>query len=341
MAKIQKERGYKKQLLVLPFDHRGSFQSKMFGFKAPLTPEQLAEVSSYKDIIFEGFEKAVKSGLPKEIMGVLVDEQFGENVIRRAKSGGFTVCICVEKSGQDEFDFEYPNYQEHIEKVQPDLIKVLVRYNPEDEPALNERQATKLAELSRYLEKVNKKYMFELLVPPTADQLKRCGGDKAVYDVKIRPTLMVNAIKELQNRGIEADVWKLEGLDNREDFEKVCAAAIAGGRTDVGCIVLGRGENEAKVREWLKVGANVKGVIGFAVGRTVFWEPLKLYREKKCTREEASQMMATTYGNLCRLWLEERSQFLSENENVAGRAFLNFFPIETCPEAKRKDPISA
>lgn len=307
MAETRKERGYKKQLLVLPFDHRASFQEKMFGIKGTANPEQTKEIASYKDIIFEGFEKAVKSGLPRDIMGVLVDEQFGENVIKRAKSAGFTVCVCVEKSGQDEFDFEYPNYQEHIEKYQPDIIKVLVRYNPEGDRQLNERQATKLAELSRYLDKTNKKYMFELLVPATQEQLDRCGGDKAAYDLNVRPALMVKAIEELQNQGIEADIWKLEGLDKREDFERVCAAARQGGRTNVGCIVLGRGENEAKVREWLKVGANVAGVIGFAVGRTVFWEPLKLYREKKCTREEASQRMATTYGNLCKLWLEERA----------------------------------
>lgn len=307
MADMRKERGYKKQLLVLPFDHRASFQEKMFGIKGVATPEQTKEIASYKDIIFEGFEKAVKSGLPREMMGVLVDEQFGENVIKKAKASGFTVCVCVEKSGQDEFDFEYPNYQEHIEKYQPDIIKVLVRYNPEGDKQLNERQATKLAELSRYLDKANKKYMFELLVPPTEEQLGRCGGDKAAYDLKVRPSLMVEAINQLQKCGVEADIWKLEGLDKREDFEKVCAAARQGGRTNVGCIVLGRGENEAKVREWLKVGANVEGVIGFAVGRTVFWEPLKLYREKKCTREEASQRMANTYGNLCKLWLEERA----------------------------------
>lgn len=307
MSDTRKVRGYQKQLLVLPFDHRASFQEKMFGIKGTPTPEQTKEIASYKDIIFEGFEKAVKSGLPRELMGVLVDEQFGENVIKRAKSAGFTVCVCVEKSGQDEFDFEYPNYQEHIEKFQPDIVKVLVRYNPEGDRTLNERQASKLAELSRYLDKANKKYMFELLVPATPEQLTRCAGDKASYDLNVRPELMVKAIQELQNQGIEADIWKLEGLDKREDFERVCAAARAGGRTHVGCIVLGRGENEAKVREWLKVGANVEGVIGFAVGRTVFWEPLKLYREKKCTREEASQRMATTYGSLCKLWLEARA----------------------------------
>lgn len=307
MAETPKDLGYRKELLVLPFDHRGSFQEKMFGIKGTPTPDQTKEIASYKDIIYEGFEKAVKSGLPRDVMGVLVDEQFGENVLVQAKKAGFTVCLCVEKSGQEEFDFEYPNYAEHIRRFEPQIIKVLVRYNTEGDRILNERQAKKLSELSRFLHQEKRKYMFELLVPPTPEQLTRLGGDKAAFDTQIRPSLMIKAIAELQSRGVEPDIWKLEGLDKKEDFEKVCDAARAGGRSEVGCIVLGRGENENKVREWLKVGANVKGVIGFAVGRTVFWEPLKLYREKKCTREEASQRIATTYGNLCQLWLAERA----------------------------------
>ncbi len=121
-----KQRGYTKQLLVLPFDHRASFQEKMFGIKGTATPEQTKLIASYKMMIYEGFEQAVKSGLPKDIMGILTDEQFGSEVLDRARQNGFTTCICVEKSGQDEFDFEYSDWQQHIERYQPDLVKVLV-----------------------------------------------------------------------------------------------------------------------------------------------------------------------------------------------------------------------
>ncbi|MFM8270481.1 MAG: 2-deoxy-5-keto-D-gluconate 6-phosphate aldolase domain-containing protein [Pseudomonadota bacterium] len=305
MASVQ-DRGYNKQLLVLPFDHRGSFQEKLFGIKGKPTPEETKMIASYKTIIYEGFEKAVRSGLPKDIMGILVDEQFGTEVIQRAKASGFSVSVPAEKSGQDEFDFEYQDYQSHIEKTNPDLVKVLVRYNPEGDKEMNCRQAGRLAELSRYLEKTNRKFMFELLVPATAQQLEQCKGDKKVFDTEMRPALMVRAIRELQKSGIEADVWKLEGLDRTEDFVKVCQAAREGGRDKVGCIVLGRGESSEKVREWLQAGVNVKGVIGFAVGRTVFWEPLKAFKEGKTTREQASDQIANNYSNFCRMWLEAR-----------------------------------
>lgn len=307
MAQSKKPRGYTKELLVLPFDHRTSFQEKMFGIHGKPTPEQTQLISSYKTMIYEGFEKAVKTGLPKEKMAVLVDEQFGQEVIQRARKSNFTLCIAAEKSGQDEFDFEYTDWQKHFETVNPDIVKVLVRYNPEGDATLNKRQAEKLATLSRHLDQVGKAFMFELLVPATKEQLDKVKGDKKLYDVEIRPTLMVRAIQELQKAGIEADIWKLEGLDRKEDFKRVCDAARAGGRDNVGCIVLGRGENEQKVREWLSVGANVPGVIGFAVGRTVFWEPLKGFKENKLTKDQAEDQIAKTYGSLCRLWLEERA----------------------------------
>ena len=110
-----------------------------------------------------------------------------------------------------------------------------------------------------------------------------------------RPQLMVRAIQELQDAGVEPDLWKIEGLDRREDCEKMVAAARRGGRDKVGCIILGGGEDDAKVHEWLATAASVPGFIGFAVGRTVFWQPLVDWRAKKITREQAVDQMAKRY----------------------------------------------
>lgn len=300
--------GYARELLVLPFDHRASFQEKMFNIFAKPSAEQVKLISSYKTMIYEGFEKAVATGLPSQKMGVLVDEQFGSEVILRAKKKGFTLCICAEKSGQEEFDFEYSDYAAHIEKTDPTFVKVLVRYNPEGDAEMNRRQTQRLVELSQHLTRTARLFMFELLVPTTKLQLERCSNDKNLYDVEIRPSLMGRAMETLQDAGVEPDVWKLEGLDRKQDCEKICQTAMRGGRTQVGCIVLGRGENADKVREWLRVGANVKGVIGFAVGRTVFWEPLKAFRENKITHMQAVDQIAKTYTGFCQLWLEARAK---------------------------------
>jgi 5-dehydro-2-deoxygluconokinase len=90
-------------------------------------------------------------------------------------------------------------------------------------------------------------------------------------------------------------VWKIEGLDSQGDCAKVVAAAHRGGRDKVGCIILGRGEDDRKVREWLAVAARVPGFIGFAVGRTTFWDPLVDWRAGRCKREDAVKEVARRY----------------------------------------------
>jgi 5-dehydro-2-deoxygluconokinase len=288
--------GFDKPLYILPFDHRGSFQTKMFGWKGTLTPEQTAEIAAAKEVIYDGFKSALAAGVPKEKGGILVDEQFGAAILRDAAKHGYSTSCPAEKSGQDEFDFEYgEDFAKHIEQFNPTFCKVLVRYNPEGERALNQRQAGRLKRLSDYLHGSKRLFMFELLVPAEPSQLAKVGGDKKAYDRDLRPGLMVQTIHQLQDAGVEADVWKIEGLDRREDCEKVVSAAHRGGRDRVGCIVLGRGEDDKKVREWLTVAAAVPGFIGFAVGRTTFWDPLIDYRAKKITREAAVAEVARRY----------------------------------------------
>jgi myo-inositol catabolism protein IolC len=288
--------GFDQPLYILPFDHRGSFQTKMFGWKGTLTAEQTAEVAAVKQVIYEGFKAAVAGGVAKDKAGILVDEQFGAAILRDARKQGYLTACPAEKSGQDEFDFEYgEDFAKHIEAFDPTFCKVLVRYNPEGDKALNQRQDGRLKRLSDYLHGSGRKFMFELLVPAEKAQLDRVKGDKKAYDLELRPGLMVKAIQQLQDVGVEPDVWKIEGLDRREDCVKVVAAAHRNGRAKVGCIVLGRGEDDKKVRQWLATAANVPGFIGFAVGRTTFWDPLVEYRAKKVTREAAVKEIARRY----------------------------------------------
>jgi len=290
-------RGFDRPLYILPFDHRGSFETKMFGWHEPLSSEQTADIAAAKRVIYDGFLAAIAGGVPRDRAGILVDEQFGAAILRDAAADGFLTACPAEKSGQEEFDFEYgADYARHIEAYAPSFCKVLVRYNPEGDPAVNRRQAERLRRLSDVLASGSaSRLMFELLVPAEAAQLARVQGDKAAYDLDLRPQLMVRAIHELQDAGVEPDVWKIEGLDRRSDCEAIVTAARRGGRDAVGCIVLGRGEDGAKVREWLQTAASVPGFIGFAVGRTDFWQPLVDWKNGQCSREAAVAEIARRY----------------------------------------------
>ena len=301
--------GYERPLYILPFDHRATFQTNLFGWTGPVTQEQTAQIAASKQVIYDGFKAALAAGVPKQNAGILVDEQFGAAILCDAAENSYITCCPAEKSGLKEFDFEYgEDFASHIDLFEPTFCKVLVRYNPEGDTLLNRRQSARLKRLSDYLSARNKsRFMFELLVPPEAAQLERVGGDKKIWDVKIRPGLMVKAIEELQDAQVEADVWKIEGLDLEEDCEKIVQAARRGGRDNVTCIVLGRGEDEKKVREWLATAHRVEGFTGFAVGRTVFWDALVNWRAKKLSREGAVAQIAKRF-----------EEFVDIFENVAA-----------------------
>jgi 5-dehydro-2-deoxygluconokinase len=291
--------GFDSPLYILPFDHRHSFQTKLFGWTGPLAPEQTRQIAATKQLIYNAFKLAIASGtVDEEKAAILVDEQFGADILRDARRHGYTTVCPAEKSGQAEFDFEYgEKFAEHIEAFGPTLCKVLVRYNPEGSAALNERQGARLKRLSNYLHSQSRsRFMIELLVPAEQSQLDRTHGDKRVYDLELRPNLMAGAITQLQDSGVEPDVWKVEGLERRTDCERIVAAARREGRSTVGCIVLGRGEDDEKVREWLAAARGVPGFIGFAVGRTAFWEPLVSWRANRITGEDAVEVIARRYG---------------------------------------------
>ncbi len=293
--------GYDRALFILPFDHRASFEKGLFGFSQPLTEEQTATVAESKQVVYDGFKRALAKGAQREAAGILVDEQFGAAILRDARSQGFITCAPAERSGQEEFAFEYADrWQEHIEAFAPTFVKVLVRYNPESDAAMNRRQAKRLKQLSDYCRHSDHRLMFELLVPMTHEQSDRLEGDQRHCDRELRPSLMIAAIKELQEAGVEPDVWKIEGLDFRGDCEAVVAAARRDGRSKVGCIVLGRGSDESGILAWLRAAGPVPGFIGFAVGRTSFWDALVGLRDQKLTRDAAVERIAERY----REWID-------------------------------------
>jgi myo-inositol catabolism protein IolC len=283
-------------LYILAFDHRGSFQKKMFGISGDPSPEETKTIADAKRVIYEGFRKAIEEGGPRDSGGILVDEQFGAEAAREARSDGLVLAMPVEKSGQSEFDFDYGDrFGEHIEAFDPNFSKVLVRWNPEGDEDMNRRQGERLRLLSDWLHEHDRKFLFELLVPAEDSQLESVGGDSDRFDRELRPNLMLSAIDQLLEAGIEPDIWKIEGLDKREDCERVAELTRSGGRNEVVCVVLGRGANDSAVDHWLRQGAGVPGYIGFAIGRTIWWDALKGYLDGSVERDAAAKRISENY----------------------------------------------
>ena len=297
--------GYDGKLYILAFDHRGSFQKKMFGIQGDPTDEETRRIADAKHLIYEGMVKAVGQGAEAGATGVLVDEQFGGDIPAEAKAAGLVLSMPVEKSGQEEFDFQYGDqFGEHIAEFDPDFSKVLVRYNPEGDAEMNARQTARLKRLADWLHDNDRKFLFELLVPATDAQLESVGGDGDRFDTELRPDLMIRTIAAFQEADVEVDIWKIEGVDDRGECERIVAQARAGGRDGVVCVVLGRGASTDKVDEWLRAGATVDGYVGFAIGRSIWWDALKAFLDDSLERERTTEQIAENYLRFVKVYEE-------------------------------------
>jgi myo-inositol catabolism protein IolC len=301
--------GYDRKLYILAFDHRGSFQKKMFGIQGDPTEEETETIADAKRLIFEGMELAVERGVDASATGVLVDEQFGSDIPKRANDEGLVLSMPVEKSGQDEFDFQYGDqFGDHIERFDPLFSKVLVRYNPDGDAEMNERQLGRLKELADWLHEHDRKFLFELLVPAEESQLEEVDGDTDRYDAELRPALMKRTIQEIQDYGIEVDVWKIEGVDAREDAEALAEQTRTGDdREGVVCVLLGRGASDEKVDHWLRQAAPVEGFVGFAIGRSIWWDALKGFLDGSLERGAAAEKIADNYLRFVKVYDDAES----------------------------------
>ena len=290
-------KGYSNELYILAFDHRGTLTKGLLGVEGRQpTVDEASRVSSMKDIIFDGFIEAKNSGISGGDPAILVDETFGLQVQQKAKEMGIKYAAPVEKSGQKVFDFEYGDaFGEKIIEVDADFIKILVRWNPNDDIETREVQGKRIKILSDWIEENERKFLLEFLVPATDEQLEGVDGDQSRYDSEIRPKLAVQVVEEMREKGADPDIWKIEGLDTKEDCEKVAASIKDGGREDVIAVVLGRGANDEKVNQWLRAGSSVDGYKGFAIGRSIFWNSLKGWHEDQKSREEAVSEIAESY----------------------------------------------
>jgi 5-dehydro-2-deoxygluconokinase len=307
-----REIGYDKPLFVQPFDHRGSFKSKFFGISGQWAidadHDQYTPIVETKTLVYRGLLRAIEMGVPAEHVGILVDSEYGSHIQTHARESGIPVSCCIEKSGQPVFDFEYgARWMDHVRFIAPDIVKVLVRYHPADDALENREQATRLKQVSDYLQARGIYYMFELLVPAVTDDEKAAGER---YDKEMRYRRMIESIRELQDFGVEPDIWKLEGLESAEQAAAVAEAARSGqaadgrSRAKVGCILLGRGSDAAQVHAWLRTAAAVPGWIGFAVGRTNFAEPVKAFLADRSKEREAVETIAENYKGCVDVWLE-------------------------------------
>ncbi len=298
--------GYDKPLYILPFDHRSAF-APLFNVTSinALDNTQKHLIKEFKMLIYKGFKKALDMGIPKDSSAILCDEEFGQEVLIDAKHNGFITILTTEKSGESQFKFQYPDsYEDHILSMRPTFTKALVRYNPKDPESVKVSQKKNLKLLSDFSHQEECKFLLEVLVIPKEEQLADF-ADREEFDRNLRPSLTAEAIDDLQNFGIEPDVWKLEGFEEAKDYKLVLDVVKKDNREKVGLVILGRGVAEEKVEEWLKIGSGIKGVIGFAVGRTVFWEAIEMFHKGRIGKAEVIDTVSSNFYKFYKIFINK------------------------------------
>ncbi|WP_210491203.1 DUF2090 domain-containing protein [Patulibacter sp. SYSU D01012] len=287
-------------LFMLAFDHRNALVGKMLPGRTDRADEL---VPPAKDLIYDGARAVLADGgFGAGRLAVLVDEQYGAAVARAARRDGVTLAVACERSGQKHFALEYgDDAAAHIEDLDPDYVKVLVRYNPDGDEAQNARERAALADVSALCERLGRKLLFELLVPPTDAQLAAAGGDRDRYDAEQRAELTVRTMDAFQRSGTLVHLWKVEGFETVEDAAAVAAQA-ARGAVDAPIIVLGRGADDARVDHWVRIAAATEGFAGFAIGRSIWWAPVADWLNDACTREEAVARVAAGLRRSIDVW---------------------------------------
>jgi myo-inositol catabolism protein IolC len=292
-------------LFMLAFDHRKSIRP-LFGIAGEPDADERSRISAAKETVYEGLLAAAPRLPSGARPGLLVDEEFGTPVLERADEADVVAAVAVERSGQVEFRFEYEDFAAHLERLRPELAKALVRYNVGGDRALNDRQLERLRELSDRLGAIDgTDLLFELLVPPTDDQLAKLGGSSERFDAELRPALVVEAIEEIQDAGIEVAIWKIEGIESPRNCESIATACRREGRS-ADCLILGRGADEAKVEHWLSTAAPTPGFGGFAVGRTIWWDAVAAHLAGDADREATVETIATRYLHFVDVYLDSR-----------------------------------
>jgi 5-dehydro-2-deoxygluconokinase len=289
--------GFDDRLYILSMDQDGSSRPELLG---RLRRENTARTSSAERVIYEGFQAAIKAGVPKAKAGIFASEECGAAIVRDAAMQGYLAVHSAGNMGHEEFEFEHEKFKGKIETLQPALCSVRVRYHPRGVKTLNRRQAARLRRLSEYLRRDTQSlFLCELLPPAPPTLLHRLSGDRA--------SAIVRTIEELQNARIEPDSWGIEALDRVKDYEQVVAAAHRGGRKRAGCVVISGGEDPLSVRRWLATAAAVDGFVGFVVGAACFEDPLLAWRQGKIARSEAADLIGYRYRRFVEIF-EQRLQ---------------------------------
>ena len=271
---------------MLAADHRWQWEEWC---DARSIPRQ--RISEVKQLAADGFRLARdRSPRVREFGALLLDEQYSSAVIANARRDGLLVGTPAEKAGAFPLAWSTEPFERALTGA---FVKVLVRFRPDDADDIREGQWQKLDTLQAWCRRAATPLVVEILVP-------RRQEPEDTFDAVGRPAMLADFIGEAYRRKLTPEFWKIEGTPALEGA-RLIDRAIA---TQPRCrqIILGKAADIATIERWFAAASGSHTAVGFAIGRSVFWDPSTAFLSGTRTAAESAATICANYLRLVDAW---------------------------------------
>jgi len=278
------------RVYMLAADHRWQWEEWCDARSIPR-----ARIGEAKRLAYDGFLLARDhSPAVRESGALLVDEQYGSAVVADARQAGFTVGTPAEKAGAFPLAWSAEPFSLALTGA---FAKVLVRYRSDDDEAIRNGQWEKLDALQSWCRGAGKPLVLEILVA-------RRGESEDAFEAIGRPAMLAGFIAEAYRRALTPEFWKIEGTLSAEGARTIDAAIAA--RPGCRQIILGKAAELSTIGRWFAAAAASPTAAGFAVGRSVFWDPSAAFLSGSISANRAAADIAANYLQLVDAWQRSR-----------------------------------
>ena len=277
---LGKPRNY--PLQVLAFDHRTQFEDSCKQHNQPTS-----RITEFKSLVFEGFKK-VATERPDLPLALLVDPQYGADILQDSAYASYSVGAPIEQAGSYPVEWLCgEELHEHLlSRPSEWFVKVLWHYHTDLPATEKERQLIQLKRLEEICQLLDRRLMLELILPAHLSQ----DGNA-----------MAAAIDEVYEAQITPFWWKIMALDTKMEWQHV-TAALDRHDSEAGIIVLGKNAPLETFPAWFKTLRSTPHTCGFAIGRSIFWKPWESFVSGSMAPDEIPSIIEKNYVAVLEMW---------------------------------------
>ena len=280
---------------MLAFDHRTSAAKKLFGASA-LSPGDASSLAEAKTLIAESALSAVPHIGSESEVSILADPEYGLGAVAKAHEAGTPVALALERSGLRELSLlDGELLAAALDGTAPVRWgKVLVRWNPGDSEGRKTANLQALESARTLCQSKGMEFLLELIVPATPADMELVGDSEDRFQRELLRFRLPEAIWELTHQLGPPHLWKIQGVESPAVCQAVAEAATQDGATPR-IVVLGAAADPAQISRWFHSSAAASAYCGFAIGRSIWENPIRNWLLGHAGRKQTKQLIASNF----------------------------------------------